>query len=91
MTGAIIEKRPREIDSASFGKKNETVACEYRKHDCVFLNSLAVAHRAAPEAHMPADQQRLRIVYRGTVRGVSDLTPGFGLPPYLNPRDMSGA
>jgi len=40
---------------------------------------------------MPADQQRLRIVYRGTVRGVSDLTPGFGLPPYLNPRDMSGA
>ena len=57
---------------------------EYQQNDCVFIDNLAVAHRAAPEAHLPADQQGLRIMHRSTVRGTQDLAPDFGLPPVLN-------
>ncbi len=53
---------------------------EYRANDCVFIDNLAVAHRAAPEAHRPAGEQGLRIMHRSTVRGVQALAPGFGLP-----------
>jgi len=60
------------------------VAYEYEENDCVFIDNLAVAHRAAPEAHMPAAQQGLRIMHRSTVRGVKDLAPGFELPLYLD-------
>ena len=56
------------------------MAFEYRENDCVFIDNLAVAHRAAPEAHRPAEQQGLRIMHRSTVKGVRDLVPGFGLP-----------
>lgn len=55
-------------------------AYEYRENDCVFIDNLAVAHRAAPEAHLPVEQQGLRILHRSTVRGIQDLAPGFGLP-----------
>jgi len=53
---------------------------EYQQNDCVFIDNLAVAHRAAPEAHLPAESQGLRIMHRSTVRGVHPLAPGFGLP-----------
>lgn len=56
------------------------LAFEYEENDCVFIDNLAVAHRAAPEAHLPPEQQGLRIMHRSTVRGVEDLAPGFGLP-----------
>ena len=65
------------------------IAYEYRENDCVFIDNLAVAHRAAPEAHLPAEEQGLRIMHRSTVRGVQDLAPGFGLPRYCNIRDTS--
>ncbi|MDR9428743.1 MAG: TauD/TfdA family dioxygenase [Salibaculum sp.] len=58
-------------------------AYEYRENDCVFIDNLAVAHRAAPEAHMPADAQGLRIMHRSTVRGTHDLVPDNGLPAEL--------
>ena len=54
------------------------VAYEYRENDCVFIDNLAVAHRAAPEAHMPVEQQGLRIMktlqkkFGGTFRHVRD-------------------
>ena len=54
---------------------------EYEDHDCLFIDNLAVAHRASPRAHLPAEQQGLRIMDRSTVRGVRDLAPRFGLPP----------
>jgi taurine dioxygenase len=57
---------------------------EYQENDCVFIDNLAVAHRAAPQAHLPAEEQGLRIMHRSTVRGVQDLAPGFGLPQHLN-------
>jgi len=60
------------------------VAYEYQENDCVFIDNLAVAHRAAPEAHMPVAQQGLRIMHRSTVRGVKDLSPEFGLPRHLD-------
>ncbi len=57
---------------------------EYGENDCVFIDNLAVAHRAAPEAHKPAEEQGLRIMHRSTVRGVRDLAPGYGLPQHLD-------
>ena len=57
---------------------------EYRTNDCVFIDNLAVAHRAAPEAHRPAHEQGLRIMHRSTVRGVDVLTPRHRLPPHLD-------
>jgi taurine dioxygenase len=60
------------------------IAFEYQENDCVFIDNLAVAHRAAPEAHLPAEEQGLRIMHRSTVRGVQDLAPGFGLPQHVD-------
>ncbi|RBI85616.1 taurine dioxygenase [Rhodosalinus halophilus] len=60
------------------------VAYEYEENDCVFIDNLAVAHRAAPEAHMPVEQQGLRIMHRSTVKGVQPLAPDFGLPLHVN-------
>ena len=57
---------------------------EYRANDCLFIDNLAVAHRASPEAHLPSERQGLRIMHRSTVRGVEDLAPDFGLPLQLN-------
>ncbi len=58
------------------------IAFEYSENDCVFIDNLSVAHRAAPEAHMPVEKQGLRIMHRSTVKGVQDLAPGFGLPQH---------
>jgi taurine dioxygenase len=60
------------------------IAYEYQENDCVFIDNLAVAHRAAPEAHLPAEEQGLRIMHRSTVRGVQDLAPRFELPLFIN-------
>ena len=59
------------------------IAYEYQENDCVFIDNLAVAHRAAPEAHMPVEKQGLRIMHRSTVRGVRDLAPAFDLPQHV--------
>lgn len=56
------------------------ISYEYGERDCVFVDNLAVAHRASPEAHLPAEQQGLRILHRSTVRGMRNFAPGFGLP-----------
>ncbi len=65
------------------------IAYEYQEHDCIFIDNLAVAHRASAEAHLPADEQGLRIMHRSTVRGVDDLAPHFGLPLRLHIRGPS--
>lgn len=57
---------------------------EYQERDCVFIDNLAVAHRAAPEAHLPASEQGLRIMHRSTVRGVDLLSPRLGLPVHVD-------
>ena len=57
---------------------------EYEKNDCVIIDNLAVAHRAAKSAHMPAEEQGLRIMHRSTVHGVQNLAPGFDLPQFAD-------
>jgi len=61
-----------------------SIAYEYEAHDCLFIDNLAVAHRASPQAHRPVEEQGLRIMDRSTVRGVSELAPDFGLPLQLD-------
>lgn len=60
------------------------ITYEYQQGDCVFIDNLAVAHRAAPEAHQPAETQGLRIMHRSTVRGVDLLRPREGLPVHVD-------
>ncbi len=60
------------------------IAYEYRERDCLFIDNLAVAHRAAPEAHRSAGEQGLRIMDRSTVRGVDLLKPRHELPLHVD-------
>jgi taurine dioxygenase len=69
-------------------ERGYAIRFEYEENDCVFIDNLAVAHRAAPEAHASVDEQGLRIMHRSTVRGVHDLAPSDDLPQFL---DIHGA
>jgi taurine dioxygenase len=60
------------------------ISYEYQENDCLFIDNLAVAHRASRGAHLPAEEQGLRIMHRSTVRGVEDLAPDFGLPRFFD-------
>jgi taurine dioxygenase len=68
---------------AGFGD-GYAISYEYQNGDCIFVDNLAVAHRASPEAHLPASTQGLRIMHRATVRAPAHLEPDFGLPQFLN-------
>lgn len=57
---------------------------QYDTGDLLFVDNWAVAHQAAPEAHLPAEQQGLRIMDRVTVKARQNLAPHFGLPQYIN-------
>lgn len=57
---------------------------EYQENDCIYIDNLAVAHRASPKAHLPAEEQGLRIMHRSTVRGTQPLAPDFDLPLYMD-------
>jgi len=83
--GELTELCRRYNEILNAGLENGyAISFEYQQNDCVFIDNLAVAHRAAPEAHLPAEQQGLRIMHRSTVRGVQDLAPGHGLPLQLD-------
>lgn len=56
----------------------------YDTGDLLYIDNWALAHRAAPEAHLPAEQQGLRIMDRVTVKSTRNLAPHFGLPQYIN-------
>ena len=58
-----------------------TAVYEYEAGDCIFIDNLAVAHRATPEAHRPASEVGLRILHRTTIRAEGYFDPPFGLPP----------
>lgn len=53
----------------------------YEAGDCIFIDNLAVAHRASDEAHTDAESQGLRILHRTTVKAMKPFVPPFGLPP----------
>lgn len=62
-----------------------TLPYDYEPGDCIFIDNYAVAHRAAPEARMPASVQGLRIMHRATVKAPYEgFAPGFGLPQCLD-------
>ncbi len=85
MTGAVIERLPDEgltIDD-SF-EDGYGIRYEYDTGDLLFIDNWAVAHRASPEAHLPAEQQGLRIMDRVTIKAPRNLSPHFGLPQYIN-------
>jgi taurine dioxygenase len=70
-------------------KEGYAIAYEYKKDDCVFIDNLAVAHKASPEAHMSPSTQGLRIMHRSTIKGVKELAPKFGLPQFLDVSEAS--
>ena len=57
---------------------------QYDTGDLLFIDNWAIAHRASPEAHMPADKQGLRIMDRVTIKARQALAPHFGLPQFIN-------
>lgn len=67
-------------------ERGYAIRFEYGRNDCLFIDNLAVAHRAAPQAHGSVEEQGLRIMHRSTVRGVHDLAPPEGLPQFLDIR-----
>mmetsp|Transcript_34593 Transcript_34593/g.67727 ORF Transcript_34593/g.67727 Transcript_34593/m.67727 type:complete len:360 (+) Transcript_34593:153-1232(+) len=75
----------RYNDLLNAGEKDGyTLAYHYEEGDMVVIDNLAIAHRAAPEAHQSTEQQGLRILHRTTVKGMINFTPPFGLPPVLD-------
>jgi taurine dioxygenase len=60
-----------------------TINYEYEDGDCIFIDNLAVGHRASPEAHLPASVQGLRILHRATVKATQDFAPSYGLPQFM--------
>ena len=81
-SAASCERGSAAADSAAF-----TAVYEYEAGDCIFIDNLAVAHRATPEAHRPASEVGLRILHRTTIRAEGYFDPPFGLPPRLNIND----
>jgi len=59
---------------------------QYEEGDCIFIDNLAIAHRASPEAHQSVEKQGLRILHRTTVAGMINFDPPdkFHLPPAIN-------
>lgn len=57
---------------------------EYDTGDLLFIDNWALAHRAAPEAHMPKEKQGLRVLDRVTIKSNNELKPHFGLPQFIN-------
>ena len=48
--------------------KGYAMAYEYEPGDVLFIDNYAVAHRASPDAHLPASEQGLRILHRTTAK-----------------------
>ena len=80
-------KRPREdgedeaadLDAAAMGAYS--MVYEYEEGDCIFIDNLAIAHRATPEAHRPHTEVGLRILHRTTIKAMINFDPPYGLPP----------
>ncbi|CAJ1376753.1 unnamed protein product [Effrenium voratum] len=61
-------------------EKGYGISYPYHEGDCIFIDNLAIAHRAAPEAHLDQRKQGLRILHRTTVKSPREFLPPFGLP-----------
>lgn len=66
-------------------KKEYGISYEYEEGDVLFIDNYAVAHRASPEAHVPASKQGLRILHRTTCKApFPAFLPDFDLPLYVD-------
>ncbi|WP_030069315.1 TauD/TfdA dioxygenase family protein [Halomonas alkaliantarctica] len=72
-----------DLLNASF-EKGYGIRYHYDTGDLLYIDNWALAHRAAPEAHMSAEEQGLRIMDRVTVKAKQNLAPHFGLPQHIN-------
>ena len=54
------------------------VSHRYSVGDCIFIDNLAIAHRASLQAHTPASTQGLRILHRSTVKAMQPFAPPYG-------------
>merc|ERR1711904_302690 len=54
-----------DLMNAGFPDKNGNwaISYPYEEGDCIFIDNLAVCHRAAPEAHAPTEKQGLRTLH----------------------------
>lgn len=59
---------------------NYAISYPYQEGDCIFIDNLAICHRASEAAHAPTSQQGLRILHRSTIKAPQNFSPGFGLP-----------
>lgn len=61
---------------------NYSVSYQYKEGDCIFIDNLAVAHKASSQAHASAEKQGLRILHRTTVKSLRHFLPNvsFNLP-----------
>jgi taurine dioxygenase len=71
-----------DLMNAGFQEKggNYAISYPYEEGDCIFIDNLAICHRASEEAHAPTSRQGLRILHRTTIKAPKDFEPGFGLP-----------
>ncbi|MCZ0926205.1 TauD/TfdA family dioxygenase [Halomonas janggokensis] len=72
-----------DLLNASF-EKGYGIRYHYDTGDLLYIDNWALAHRAAPEAHMSAEEQGLRIMDRVTIKARQNLAPHFELPQYIN-------
>eukprot|EP00929_Paragymnodinium_shiwhaense_P087382 TRINITY_DN47578_c0_g1_i2.p1 TRINITY_DN47578_c0_g1~~TRINITY_DN47578_c0_g1_i2.p1 ORF type:complete len:380 (-),score=34.06 TRINITY_DN47578_c0_g1_i2:168-1307(-) len=70
---------------------NYTISYPYEEGDCIFIDNLAIAHRASEGAHAAAKKQGLRVLHRTTVKAMRDFLPGRGLPPTVTNRILQEA
>ncbi|KAL1504339.1 hypothetical protein AB1Y20_010745 [Prymnesium parvum] len=83
-TADAVDEEVEGSSTTLDGKGAYTTTYEYAEGDCVFIDNLAVAHRAAPAAHESVQSQGLRILHRSTIKARQALDPPYGLPWQLN-------
>jgi len=87
-SGESVSKAATPVAPAAASADAFTMVYEYEEGDCIFIDNLAIAHRAAPEAHEPASKVGLRVLHRTTIKAPQFFDPPFGLPYAL---DIHGA
>ena len=82
--GAADPAADEQAEAAAVDEAAYAAVYEYEEGDCIFIDNLAIAHRAAPEAHKDYKEVGLRILHRTTIKAMINFDPPFGLPPQAN-------
>lgn len=68
------------LNNGLSGQGDYAMSYNYQEGDCIFIDNLAIAHKASPQAHEDPKKQGLRILHRTTVKAMQPFMPGFDLP-----------